>query len=396
MSSKRGKFKGNSTKAVHAGEVGEGPEGTVTTPIYQTSTFYYPTNDPQTWDGMAPEGTYVYTRWSNPTIVAAEEKVAALENAEKGLLFSSGMAAISTTFLAFLSKGDNIVTIDDLYGGTFSLMKHELPRFGIEVRMVNTTDLGAFEKAIDSRTRLAYLESPTNPLLKLADIREMARIARAKGVRSMIDSTFATPVNQNPLEMGVDIVMHSCTKYLNGHSDLIAGAIAGKAEDVATITKMRTLMGGTMDPMGAFLLVRGMKTLDVRMARHNQNALAVAKFLESHPSVQRVFYPGLPSHPQHELAKRQMRGFGGMVSFEVKGGRKEAENLLRQVKVIKRATSLGGVDSLVSMPLNSSHSALSPQERERLGIRDSLVRLSVGIEDAEDLFDDLDAALRHQ
>jgi len=384
---------GRSTKSVHGGELSKDCHGAVTTPIFQTSTFFFPTDDPVTWEGKVPEGSYIYSRWGNPTIAAVEAKLASLENAKSAVVFSSGMAAISSTLLAMLKKGDRLVSIEDLYGGTFSLMRDELPRLGVEVRMVNTTDVEAMERELKKGAGAVYLESPTNPLLKLVDLKAVAEMAHSVGAKVIMDSTFATPINQTPIDLGVDLVIHSATKYLNGHSDLIAGAVTGSKEDMERIAKKRILFGGSLDPMGAFLLMRGMKTLDVRMERHNRNALEVAKFLENHNRVERVNYPGLPSHPQHELAERQMRGFGGMVSFEVAGGRAGAEKLLRSVRLIKRATSLGGADSLVSMPLNSSHSSLTPAERERLGIRDSLVRLSVGIEDVQDIIDDLNRGL---
>jgi len=384
---------GRSTKSVHGGELSKDCHGAVTTPIFQTSTFFFPTDDPVTWEGKVPEGSYIYSRWGNPTIAAVEAKLASLENAKSAVVFSSGMAAISSTLLAMLKKGDRLVSIEDLYGGTFSLMRDELPRLGVEVRMVNTTDVEAMERELKKGAGAVYLESPTNPLLKLVDLKAVAEMAHSVGAKVIMDSTFATPINQTPIDLGVDLVIHSATKYLNGHSDLIAGAVTGSKEDMERIAKKRILFGGSLDPMGAFLLMRGMKTLDVRMERHNRNALEVAKFLENHNRVERVNYPGLPSHPQHELAERQMRGFGGMVSFEVAGGRAGAEKLLRSVRLIKRATSLGGADSLVSMPLNSSHSSLTPAERERLGIRNSLVRLSVGIEDVQDIIDDLNRGL---
>jgi cystathionine beta-lyase/cystathionine gamma-synthase len=394
MSSKRSSDRrGRSTRSVHSGELGKDCHGAVTTPIFQTSTFYFPTDDPITWEGKVPDGSFIYSRHGNPTISAVEGKMASLENAEAAVVFSSGMAAISTTILSLVKKGDRLVTIEDLYGGTFNLMRSELPRFGVDVHMVSTTDTKAMERELEVGASLVYLESPTNPLLKLVDIKTMVELAHSVGAKVMIDSTFATPINQNPIDMGVDVVVHSATKYLNGHSDLIAGAVVGGTEDMKRVYDKRIVYGGSLDPMGAFLLMRGMKTLDVRMQRHNANGMAVAKFLEMHEKVERVHYPGLPSHPQHELAERQMRGFGGMVSFEVVGGRAGAENLLRSLRTIKRATSLGGVDSLVSMPLNSSHSLLTPEERSHLGIRDSLVRLSVGIEDAEDIIDDLNLGL---
>ena len=384
---------GRSTRSVHGGELSKDCHGAVTTPIFQTSTFFFPTDDPVTWEGKVPEGSYIYSRWGNPTIAAVEAKLASLENAQGAVVFSSGMAAISSTLLAMLRKGDRLISIEDLYGGTFSLMRDELPRLGVEVRMVKTTDVEAMERELKKGAGAVYLESPTNPLLKLVDLKTVTEMAHSVGAKVIIDSTFATPINQTPIDLGVDIVVHSATKYLNGHSDLIAGAVTGSKEDMERVAKKRILFGGSLDPMGAFLLMRGMKTLDVRMERHNHNALEVARFLENHNKVERVHYPGLPSHPQHELAERQMRGFGGMVSFEVAGGRAGAERLLRSVRLIKRATSLGGADSLVSMPLNSSHSSLTPAERERLGIRDSLVRLSVGIEDVQDIIDDLNRGL---
>lgn len=392
MAEMRKRFKGISTTAVHAGELPP-TQGEVVTPIYQTSTFYFPTQDPSTWEGKVPDGSYIYTRWGNPTIRAAEDKLAALEGAERGLLFSSGMAAITSTILSSVGKGDHLVSVEDIYGGTFSFIRSELPRLGVEVTFVDSTVPGALAKAIRPNTKLIFLESPTNPLLKLVDIRAAAKIAKEHGIKSMIDSTFATPINQRPIDMGIDLVAHSCTKYLNGHSDLIAGVVLGREAEIESISKKRILYGGSMDPLGAFLLFRGLKTLAVRMERHNRNGMEVAQFLESHPKVERVHYPGLASHPQHGLAKEQMSGFGGMVSFEVRGGRKAAEKALRSFEVIKMATSLGGVDSLASMPLNSSHSSLTPQERQRLGIKDQLIRLSLGIEDAEDLRQDLERAL---
>jgi methionine-gamma-lyase len=390
---KRKKFKGMSTKAVSAGELDGECFGAVTTPIFQTSTFYFPTEDPTTWEGNVPDGSYIYTRAGNPGITAVEQKIAALENSERALVFASGMAAISTTLLTLVQKGDHIVSVEDLYGTTFSLLRTEMPRYGVDVTFVRTTDPSAIERAITDRTKVIYLESPTNPLLSLVDIPASARIAKAHGIKSVIDSTFASPINQTPIDNGIDLVVHSCTKYMNGHTDLIAGCVAGRKADLDLISKKRNQWGGNADPLGAYLLSRGLKTLALRMQRHNENGLAIARYLEAHPKVDRVYYPGLPSHPQHELAKRQMRGFSGMVSFEVKGERKEAEKVLDSFQLIRKATSLGGVDSLVSMPVNSSHAPLTPQERAKYGIKDTLIRLSTGIEDAQDLIDDLDQAL---
>ncbi len=383
---------GPSTKAVHAGEL-VGVIGSVNTPIFQTATFYYPNEKESTWKGELPEGTYIYSRHGNPTIRAAEEKIAALEGAEDALVFASGMAATSAIVLSLLSKGDRIVSMEDIYGGTFNLFKNELPRLGIETSFVPSVRTEDILSAVDKTTKLIWLENPTNPLLKLVDVEAVAKGAHDLGVKVAIDSTFASPMNQNPLAMGADIVMHSCTKYLNGHSDLVAGALAGSKPIVQEIWKRRVTIGGNLDPMGGFLLLRGMKTLAVRMQRHNENGMALATHLQSHEKVQRVHYPGLPSHPQYELARRTLRGFGGMVSFEMKGGQKAAFKVMRSLRMIALAPSLGGVESLASMPLNTSHVAFSAEERKRLGINDSLIRISAGIEDIEDIIEDLDQAL---
>lgn len=387
------KYKGMSTAAVHSGEAKDEEFGSVNVPIFQTSTFYFPTEDPRTWEGQVPDGSYIYTRYGNPTIRAAEDKIAYLEGADKGLIFSSGMAAIAATLMTLLGDRDQLVSVEDVYGGTFNLMKNEFSRLGVQIKFVDSTKTSEIIAAITDKTKVVYLESPTNPILKLVDIPAVAKAAHDKGATVVIDNTFATPVNQNPISMGVDVVVHSCTKYLNGHSDLIAGAVVGKSAMIDSIWKKRVVFGGSLDPIGAYLLIRGMKTLVIRMARHNENGKAIAKYLEDHRKVERVYYPGLASHPQHELASRLLRGFGGMVSFEVAGGRDAAENVLRSLSLIKKATSLGGVDSLASMPLNSSHAALSPSDRTRLGIKDSLIRLSIGIEDVEDLKEDIDQAL---
>ncbi|MDD1767081.1 MAG: PLP-dependent aspartate aminotransferase family protein [Methanomassiliicoccales archaeon] len=388
------KYKGMSTAAVHSGEAKDEQYGSVNVPIFQTSTFYFPTDDPRTWEGQVPDGSYIYTRYGNPTVRAAEDKIADLEGAEKGLVFSSGMAAITATLTSLLGSGDRLVSVEDVYGGTFNLMKNELPRLGARIEFVDSTKTPDIVAAITDETKVVYLESPTNPMLKLVDIPTVARAAHEKGATVVIDNTFATPVNQNPIAMGVDIVIHSCTKYLNGHSDLIAGAVVGSRSQIDSLWKKRVVFGGSLDPIGAYLLIRGMKTLVIRMAKHNENGNAIAEFLEDHAKVEAVYYPGLKSHPQHELGSKLMRGYGGMVSFEVAGGRAAAETVLRSFSLIKKATSLGGVDSLASMPLNSSHAALSPSDRARLGIKDSLIRLSIGIEDIEDVKEDIDQALR--
>jgi cystathionine beta-lyase/cystathionine gamma-synthase len=386
-------YNGRDTIAVRWGEYIDRTVGNVITPIFQTSTYYFPTEEPSTWQGEIPEGTYIYSRYGNPTERAVTEKLAALEGAEEGLLFSSGMAAISTTLLAFVGKGDRVVSMEDVYGGSFNLMKNTFPRMGIQVDFVDSTETGAIEEALEREAKVLYLESPTNPLLKIVNVPEVTRIAHRAGALVVMDNTFATPVNQNPIAMGVDLVVHSCTKYLNGHSDVLAGAVVGSKERLRRIWNQKIVLGGAPDPLASFLLLRGMRTLTLRMARHGENGRAVAEFLEDHPGVERVYYPGLSSHPQHQLARRMLRDFGGMVSFDVKGGRHEAEKVLSSFELFAMATSLGGVESLASMPLNTSHAALPPEERRRLGIKDQLIRLSVGIEDIEDLKRDLDQAL---
>lgn len=368
-------------------------EGAINTPIFQSSTFAFPTDDPRTWEGEVPEGAFIYGRYSNPTVKAVEDKLASLEGGDSALAFSSGMGAISSTLLAFLQKGDRVVAMQDLYGGTYALLKNEMPQLGVDVEFVPTTSPEVLCEAIDGRTRVLYLESPTNPLLKIIDVRETCRLAKEKGCKVIIDNTFATPILQRPLSLGADLVVHSATKYLNGHSDVIAGFVTGGHDEITKVHQKRKLYGAVLDPLPAYLLGRGMRTLDLRVRRHDANAMAVAEHLEDHPRVSRCIHPGLRSHPDHDLAKRQMDGFGGMVTFEVKGGRKAAERTMKSFEIISKAASLGGVESLASMPVNTSHVAFNKEERGRLGIGESMIRLSVGIEDPEDLCNDLDQAL---
>lgn len=388
------KYKGLSTAAVHSGEHHDKETGSVNTPIYQSSTFYFPTQDKRTWEGEVPDGSYIYSRYGNPTTDAVERKIADLESGKRCLLFASGMAASSTALLTYVKTGDRVVSQEDVYGGTYNLMRYHLMPLGIDIRFAPTADTEALIAAIAPGTKLVWLETPTNPLLKLVDYPAVTKAAHEQGALVVLDNTFASPVNQRPLEVGVDLVMESGTKYLGGHSDLLAGAIVADGLDLGPVWKKRIVLGGAMDPFTAFLLERGMKTLVLRMRAHNENGMAIAEYLEDHPLVERVHYPGLRGHPQHGLARKLLSGFGGMLSFEVKGGRQAAERAMSAMKLVKMATSLGGVESLVSMPLNSSHAALPAEERARLGIRDSLVRLSVGIEDVEDLKEDLDQALR--
>jgi len=373
---------GNSTVCVHAGERKEAT-GSLVTPIYQTSTFYYPE-----W-----QKEYVYTRLSNPTIEAAERKLAALEGGDGCLVFSSGMAAITATLLSVLEKGDHLVSIPDLYGGTRVLLDKELPRHGIAVSLVDCEDFSALEDALNPETRAILIETPTNPLLRILDVKKIAKVAHQNSATLVVDNTFATPINQRPLELGADIIVHSASKYLNGHSDVVAGFAVSSEEWIESIEQRRRLFGGSTDPLAAFLIARGMKTLDLRMRVHNENGMAVADALEDTKQVGKVHYPGLRSFGQHALARRQMKGFGGMVSFEVGRASKDARRVSRRFDLIKLASSLGGVESLASLPLETSHKYISAKERRESGIPDNLIRLSIGIENSEDIIEDLERAI---
>jgi cystathionine beta-lyase/cystathionine gamma-synthase len=383
-----------STSSVWAGEAPEPLTGCITTPIYQTSTFAF-RNLKHLRDYLkGKEGIYHYTRYGNPTTDAAVRKIAALEGGEAGLVFSSGMAAIATTILALVSSGDEVLSVRNLYGGTLHFFQDLCPRLGIGVKFVDAERIADMRRLVTRRTKLLYLESPTNPTLKLVDIREAVGIARKHRLLTLIDNTFATPVNQRPIEAGVDVVLHSGTKYLGGHNDLLAGAVVGKKPVVRKIWDTYKILGGVPDPFAGFLLLRGMKTLALRMEQHNANALAVAHYLERHPKAIQVSYPGLASHPQHDLAKRQMKGFGGVVTFEVAGGLKAAGRVFDRFKLIKRASTLGGVESLALIPVLTSQWGFSRKELDRIGVREGMVRLSIGIEDIEDILGDLEQALR--
>jgi cystathionine beta-lyase len=378
------------TVVVHGGPQPEHKSGPLATPIFQTSTFAVEDNDEQR---RVTTSDRFYTRYGNPTHTAVEKTIAELEGAEAALLFGSGMAAITTTVLALVRSGDHIVAQGDLYGGTMKFFTQWLPKFGVETSFVETTRADDFERVVRPNTRLMYLESPTNPTLKLVDLRRAVSIAKQHGLTTLIDNTFATPINQRPIEFGVDVVLHSATKYMAGHSDLIAGIAAGPEKLMQQIWETRTELGGVMDPHAAFLLLRGLKTLSVRVERHNHNALRIAQFLEKHPRVKRVNYPFLPSHPQHALATHQMTGGGGLLSVEVDGTAEETRRFVESLHLFALAPSLGGVDSLVTLPVVTSHAMLTAEDRKRMGITDQLVRLAVGIENAEDLIADLEQAL---
>lgn len=378
------------TAAVHGASELEKKNGPVTAPIYQTSTFEVTDNEEQ--QRVTTTDRY-YTRWGNPTITLAEQTVAAIEVTEAARTFASGMGAITTTILALLKTGDHIVAQRDSYGGVVKFLSQWLPRLGIDTTFVDTTDYEQYARAIRPNTRLLYLESPTNPALRVVDFRKVAALARQHNLISMIDSTFGTPINQHPAEYGIDLVMHSGTKYLSGHADLTCGVVCGRHELMEQIHETRTTLGNCMDPHAAWLLIRGMKTLAVRVARQNENAQRVAEFLQQHAKVRRVHYPFLKSHPQYTTAREQMSGGGGMVTFEVEGTGEDARRVSEAMHLFTLATSLGGVESLVSIPVLTSHAMISAEQRKEMGVTEQMVRLSVGIENADDLISDLEHAL---
>jgi len=378
------------TKAVRGGVDLRKKNGPLAPPIYQTSTFEVTDNEQQL---RATPTDMFYTRYGNPTLTVVERSIAELEGTDRALLFASGMAAITTAILALLKSGDHIVAQRDIYGGAAKFLGQWLPKLGIETTFVDTTEYEQHERAIRPATKLLYVESPTNPLMRVVDLRRVAAIARKHNLLTMIDSTFATPLNSKPAEFGIDLVMHSATKYLGGHSDLIAGVVAGRSQLMEPIHHTRTTLGGTMDPHAAWLLLRGIKTLAVRVERQNQSALHIAQFLSRHPNVRRVHYPFLEGHSQRSLAQEQMRGGGGMVSFEVEGTAEDARKLSEALNLFTLAPSLGGVDSLVCIPALTSHAMVPAEHRAKMGVTEQLIRLSVGIEHAEDLMADLEHAL---
>jgi cystathionine gamma-synthase len=378
------------TAAVHGAADLEKKNGPVGTPIYQTSTFEVTDNDEQ--QRVTTTDRY-YTRWGNPTNTVAEQTVAAIEGVEAALTFASGMGAITTTILALLKAGDHIVAQRDVYGGVTKFFSEWLPRVGIETTFVDTNDYEQQARAIRANTRMLYLESPTNPSLRVVDLKRAAGLARERGLISMIDSTFATPINQHPAEYGIDLVMHSGTKYLSGHADLTCGVVAGSQELMNRIWETRTTLGNCMDPHAAWMMIRGLKTLAVRVERQNENALRVAEFLEQHGKVRRVHYPFLKSHPQYAIAREQMSGGGGVVTFEVEGAGEDARRVSEAMRLFTLATSLGSVESLVSIPVLTSHAMISAEQRREMGVNEQMVRLSVGIESGDDLIADLERAL---
>jgi cystathionine beta-lyase/cystathionine gamma-synthase len=386
-------MKGPATELIHAGEADRGIAVPLTTPIYETTTFVFDNAQEVVDYNEGRSQKYLYSRYTNPTVVTVEKKLAALDRAEAALTFSSGQGATTTILMAHLKAGDEIVCSAAIYGGTLHLLQDVLGRFGITPRFVSLEELATPDRLFTDRTRIVWFESPINPTLRCVDIRRLADACRARGVLSIIDNTFASPINQQPLSLGVDLAMQSATKYLNGHSDVTGGVVTGSSALLAPIEKARRMVGTVMDPHPAYALGRGLKTLPLRVARHNTSAQAVAEFLAKDRRVSQVYYPGLPSHPDHEIAKRQMTGFGGMVCFDLEGKYDRAARVYDRLKVVKRAASLGGVESLISMPVLTSQWGHTDAQLREAGVTRGMLRLSVGLEDASDLIADLDQAL---
>jgi cystathionine gamma-lyase len=373
------------TLAIHAGQQPDPTTGAIMTPVYLTSTYVQ--------SGPGEHKGYEYSRTQNPTRQALEKCLATLEGAGHGMAFASGCAAADAV-MHLLESGDQVICSDDVYGGTFRLFDKVFRRHGIEFTFVDLSNAANLEPAITAQTRAVWVETPTNPMMKLVDLSQVAEVARRRKLISICDNTFMSPFFQRPIEFGIDIVVHSTTKYLNGHSDCVGGFACTSSKELADrLYFLQNAVGAVPSPMDSFLVLRGVKTLHVRMERHAQNAARVAEFLSAHPKVSKVTYPGLDKHPQHQLARKQMKGFGGMMTFEIRGGLEAARKLLKSVKVFACAESLGGVESLIEHPAIMTHASVPREARERLGINDGLIRLSVGIEDAQDLVDDLQRAL---
>jgi len=380
-------YKHLETKLIHAGEPEPLINGAVSMPIFQSSTYQY--------TGETSYDDLRYIRLNNtPNHVALHQKLAALENAEAALVTASGMAVISTTLLSILSSGDHFLAQECLYGGTHDFITRDLVALGISFDFIDCDDPDSWKAQLRPNTKAIYVETMTNPLLQVADLKAVVEFARAHSLLSLIDNTFASPVNFRPPEWGFDLSLHSCTKYLNGHSDIVAGAVIGRADLIEKITHKLNHLGGSLDPHACFLLHRGLKTLAVRVKYQNESALKIARFLEKHPAVQNVNYPGLETHPRHQRARDLFDGFSGMLSFELKGGVQAAERFMQNTTLPIIAPSLGGVEMLITRPATTSHSGMSPEDRQALGISDSLIRLSVGIEATEDIIEDFDQALK--
>ena len=385
--------RGEATRSVHAGELRQQEANAITTPIYQTATFWFKSSEEVIEYQEGRKRREEYGRYGNPTWRAVERKLSALEDGEETVLFASGMCAATTTFLQMLEPGSHLIVTSDCYRRTRQFIRQYLDRMGVETSVIDAADIGKLEAEIRDNTTAFFTESPTNPFLRVIDVGAAVEVAHARGVKVLIDSTFASPVNHRPLDDGADLVIHSATKYLGGHNDLLAGTITGSAELVEPVRKALGVLGGIIDSHAAWLLLRGLKTLALRMDRHNQNGMAVAEWLENDPRIRQVWYPGLKSHPDNDTAERQMNGYGGVVTFEIDTDLQGAMRFIDATRVPYQAPSLGGVESLIELPITMSYWDIPPDERASMGITDSLVRLACGIEDQNDLIADLDQAL---
>ena len=382
------------TLSVWGGEETSLVQGATQVPVVYSAAYGYPDVDSWLDAALGRKPGHIYSRNTNPTVEAFETKVRRLEGAEAATSFASGMAAISDTLFTLLSPGDRVVSVKDSYGGTNKLFLEFLPRFGIRAQLCDTTDHEQIEAAVAAGCKVVYLETPTNPTLKVTDIARIGAAGRRAGAIVVVDNTFATPINQNPLALGADLVIHSATKFLGGHADALGGIVCGGRELVGRVYHFREITGAALDPMAAFLLIRGMKTLHLRIRQQNESALAIARWLRGHPAVAAVFYPGLETHLHHDIARRQMRGFGGVLSFMLKGGFEAVKRVLPELRLARRAANLGAVETIAGPPATTSHVECTAEEREAMGIPEGLVRYSVGIEDANELMADLERALR--
>ncbi len=387
------KDKGFNTKLVHSGELKDPRFGNVTTPIFETSTFIYPNEAPDAYSDESRDKPYLYTRWGNPTNQALEQKYAAAEGSETAMVFASGMGAISASVLSEIHAGQKMLAISELYGQTYKLFSVYLKKLGIDVDFIPLDMMNRLEFD-PSQYSLVYGESIANPVLSVLDVERVGKYCRENGVPFFVDATFATPVNQRPLDYGADLVLHSGTKYIGGHSDIIIGIAGFSKEKRKAMFDSRNSLGNSADPLQSYLALRGLKTLGLRVKRQNENAMSIAQYLSESSMVDRVYYPGLEESGYFRIAERVLKGYGGMVAFEIKGGIDEAHRFMKNLEIITSAASLGGVESLVTLPVDTTHASLSPEERKKAGISDSLVRLSIGIEDVQDLLDDMDNALR--
>jgi len=387
---------GFDTRIIHAGNKVDKETGALSTPIYQTSTFVFKNAEQGAARFAGKEEGYVYTRLGNPTEAQLEEKLADLEGGEAAIFTASGMGAISATIWTMVDAGDHIVASDTLYGCTFSFLQEQVTRHGIDVTFVDATKVENIEKAMRKNTKVVYIETPANPTMKIIDIKATAKIAHAHGAKLVVDNTFCSPYCQRPLELDADVVVHSATKYINGHGDIIGGVVVGDSQTISDIRMrgIKDMTGACPSPFNCWLTLRGVKTLGVRMRKHCENAQIVAEFLNKHPMVEEVYYPGLPNFEYYDLAKKQMYGFGGMMSFEVKGGVEAGKWLMNHVKLCKLAVSLGDIETLIEHPASMTHSPVPKDDRLKAGITDGLVRLSVGLEDAKDICEDIDQGLR--